>query len=75
MVAATFAKWFGNGSGHARRYKNSDFILIDWAGYFDGYVFVVNVEKNGKTRTAYKRNGVVYPSMAAMFRAIVAEHE
>jgi hypothetical protein len=73
-MTATFAKWFGNGSGHARRYKNSDFILIDWNGHDDGYAFVVDVEKNGKIRAAYRRHNVDYPSMAALFRAIVSEH-
>jgi hypothetical protein len=49
-------------------------MLIDWNGSDAGCAFVVDVEKNGKTRAAYKRNGVVYPSMAALFRAIVSEH-
>ncbi|MGY4622632.1 hypothetical protein [Bradyrhizobium sp. USDA 4486] len=68
MKHHAMTKSFGNGAGHVRRQHNSAVLLFSWRGKPDGsahYVERVN---------RYARNGVEYPSLAALLRAVEAEH-
>ncbi|MDA9401731.1 hypothetical protein XH79_23825 [Bradyrhizobium sp. CCBAU 45389] len=62
------SKYFGRGAGHVLREHNSAVLLFSWRGKPDGsarYVERVN---------RYARNGVEYPSLAALLSAVEAEH-
>jgi hypothetical protein len=62
------SKWFGKGSGHVVRYIGSDALLFQWHGKPDGSArYVEHVQR-------YTRNGVEYASLAALLRAVEAEH-
>ncbi|WP_036017768.1 hypothetical protein [Bradyrhizobium sp. WSM1743] len=68
MKPHAMSKYFGNGAGHVLRQYNSAVLLFSWRGKPDGsarYVERVN---------RYARNGVEYPSLAALLRAVEAEH-
>lgn len=68
MKRHPLSKSFGNGAGHVLRQHNSAVLLFSWRGRPDGsarYVERVN---------RYARNGVEYPSLAALLRAVEAEH-
>lgn len=68
MARRALSKWFAKGSGHVARYPGSETMLFKWNGKSDGtarYIRHVN---------RYARNGVEYPSLAALLRAVEAEH-
>ncbi|MDA9505443.1 hypothetical protein XI09_12315 [Bradyrhizobium sp. CCBAU 11386] len=68
MKRHAMSKNFGSGAGHVLRQHNSAVLLFSWRGKPDGsacYVERVN---------RYARNGVEYPSLAALLRAVEAEH-
>ncbi|WP_439399384.1 hypothetical protein ACRQ5Q_18550 [Bradyrhizobium sp. PMVTL-01] len=68
MKRHAMSKYFGNGAGHVLRQHNSAVLLFRWRGKPDGsarYVERVN---------RYARNGVEYPSLTALLRAVEAEH-
>ncbi|TWB53798.1 hypothetical protein [Bradyrhizobium sacchari] len=68
MKPHAMSKYFGNGAGHVLRQHNSAELRFSWRGKPDGsarYVEPVN---------RYARNGVEYPSLAALLRAVEAEH-
>lgn len=68
MKRHAMSKNFGNGAGHVLRQHNSAVLLLSWRGKPDGsarYVEHVN---------CYVREGVEYPSLAALLRAVEAEH-
>ncbi|OPY95779.1 hypothetical protein A5906_07375 [Bradyrhizobium sacchari] len=64
MKPHAMSKSFGNGAGHVLRQHNSAVLLFSWRGKPDGsarYLERVN---------RYNRNGVEYPSLAALLRAV-----
>lgn len=68
MKRHALSKSFGNGAGHVLRQHNSAVLQFSWHGKPDGsarYVEPVN---------RYARNGVEYPSLAALLRAVEVEH-
>ncbi|WP_439397259.1 hypothetical protein ACRQ5Q_09165 [Bradyrhizobium sp. PMVTL-01] len=68
MKRHAMSKNFGSGAGHVLRQHNSAVLLFSWRGKPDGsarYVERVN---------RYARNGVEYSSLAALLRAVEAEH-
>ncbi|MCA1530886.1 hypothetical protein [Bradyrhizobium yuanmingense] len=68
MKRHAMSKYFGSGAGRVLRQHNSAVLLFSWRGKSDGsarYVERVN---------RYARNGVEYPSLAALLRAVEAEH-
>lgn len=69
MARRSLSKWFAKGSGHARRYPGSETILLQWNGRPDGTArYIPHVNR-------YARNGVEHPSLAALLRAVEAEHQ
>ena len=68
MKRHAMSKYFGSGAGHVLRRHNSAVLLFSWHGKPDGSAhYVEHVNR-------YARNGVEYPSLAALLRAIEAEH-
>lgn len=68
MAKYVLSKWFGGGSGHVVRYSDSDSLLFRWNGRSDGIArYIPHVNR-------YARNGVEHASLAALLRAVVAEH-
>ncbi|UWU66220.1 hypothetical protein [Bradyrhizobium sp. NC92] len=68
MKRHAMSKYFGNGAGHVLRQHNSAVLLLSWHGKPDGSARYV-VQFN-----CYVRNGVEYPSLAALLRAVETEH-
>lgn len=68
MAKYAMSKWFGTGSGHVIRFHNSDTLLFKWNGRADGSARYVEHVKR------YVRNGVEHASLAALLRAVEAEH-
>jgi hypothetical protein len=69
MAKYALSKYFGGGAGHVIRFHNSDTLLFTWHGRDDGAArYVAHVNR-------YTRNGTEYPSLAALLRAVVAEHQ
>lgn len=62
------SRYFAKGSGHAVRHHDSDLLLFDWNGKADGTARRIPHVKR------YTRNGTEYPSLAALLRAVEAEH-
>lgn len=61
-------KYFANGAGCATKYDGSDVMLLDWNGRPDGSArYIPHVKM-------YARNGKEYRGMAALLRAVEAEH-
>ena len=68
MTKYSLSKWFAQGSGHVVRYHNSETLLFQWNGKSDGAArYVPHVKR-------YARNGNEYASLAALLRAVTAEH-
>ncbi|MGY4496978.1 hypothetical protein ACVWYH_000905 [Bradyrhizobium sp. GM24.11] len=68
MKRHAMSKNFGNGAGHVLRRHNSEVLVFSWHGKPDGSArYVEHVNR-------YDRNGVEYPSLAALLRAVEAEH-
>ncbi|MDA9547867.1 MULTISPECIES: hypothetical protein [unclassified Bradyrhizobium] len=68
MKRHAMSKYFGNGTGHVLRQHNSAVLLFRWQGKPDGSArYAEHVNR-------YVRNGVEYPSLAALLRAVEAEH-
>ncbi|MBP0114829.1 MULTISPECIES: hypothetical protein [Bradyrhizobium] len=68
MKRHAMSKHFGNGAGHVLRQHNSAVLLFSWRGKPDGSAsYVEHINR-------YVRNGVEYPSLAALLRAVEAEH-
>jgi hypothetical protein len=62
------SKYFGQGYGHVTRYHNSDTLLFSWSGRADGTArYIPHVKR-------YARNGREFASLAALLRAVEAEH-
>lgn len=60
--------WFAGGAGCFTRYEGSDTLLFSWHGRPDGAArYITHVRR-------YSRNGIEYKSLAALLRAIDAEH-
>ncbi len=69
MGRRALSKWFAKGSGHVVRYPGSETMLFKWNGKSDGSArYIAHVSR-------YARNGVEYPSLAALLRAVAAEHD
>jgi hypothetical protein len=69
MPAKRTNKWFGKGSGLMTRYSDGDAIMFYWNGKPDGAArFIPHVGR-------YSRRGLEYKSLAALLRAIEAEHQ
>lgn len=69
MSKYALSRWFGAGSGHVIRFHNSDILLLYWNGKADGSArYIPHVRR-------YARNGIEHKSLAALLRAVVAEHE
>ena len=69
MVSKAINKWFAKGSGKVSRYPGSDVLLFKWNGRPDGAARYIGHVKR------YARNGNEYPSLAALLRAVEAEHQ
>lgn len=68
MSKVALSKYFGRGPGHVLRQRNSAILLFSWNGKPDGSArYVEHVNR-------YARNGREYPSLAALLRAVEAEH-
>lgn len=65
----TLSKYFAQGSGHVIRLHGSDTLLFRWNGRPDGAARHIPHVKR------YSRNGNEYPSLAALLRAVEAEHK
>lgn len=62
------SKYFAGGAGHIIRFHNSETLLVYRHGKADGFArYVPHVKR-------YTRNGVEHASLAALLRAIEAEH-
>jgi hypothetical protein len=69
MSTKSRSEWFANGSGHFTRYSDSDVLLFWWNGRPDGAARAIPHVRR------YSRNGAEYPSLAALLRAVEAEHK
>ena len=68
MKRHAMSKSFCNGAGHVLRQYNSAVLLFSWRGKPDGSArYIVRVNR-------YACNDVEYPSLAALLRAVEAEH-
>lgn len=68
MSARKSNRWFARGAGCVTRYAGAETLLFSWHGRPDGAArFVPHVNR-------YTRNGAEYNSLAALLRAIEAEH-
>lgn len=68
MKRHAMSKSFSTGAGHVLRHYNSAVLLFSWQGKPDGSArYVEHVNR-------YVRNGVEYPSLAALLRGVEAEH-
>ncbi len=68
MSKYQLSKYFGNGSGHVVRYVDSEILLFYWNGREDGAArYVAHVKRYTRERREYK-------SLAALLRAVEAEH-
>ena len=68
MAHYAMSKYFDRGAGHVIRFHNSDNLLFSWHGRNDGAArYIPHVKR-------YARNGVEYKSLAALLRAVAAEH-
>ena len=68
MQKYQLSKYFASGHGHAVRFRNSDVLLFQWNGKPDGVARYIEHVKR------YARNGREHKSLAALLRAIEAEH-
>lgn len=68
MSKYAMSRYFGNGSGHIILMHKSDCLLFYWNGKADGNAMRSNDKKE------YFRNGVRHKSLAALLRAVEAEH-
>ncbi|WFU26332.1 hypothetical protein QA649_09020 [Bradyrhizobium sp. CB1717] len=68
MKRHAMSKSFGNGAGHVLRRHNSAMLQFSWYGKPDGSARYV------EHANRYARNGVEYSSLAALLRAVEAEH-
>lgn len=69
MSKYAMSKYFAAGHGHAIRFHDSSTVLIYWNGKSDGAARYVEHVKR------YVRSGIEHKSLAALFRAIEAEHQ
>jgi hypothetical protein len=69
MAKYALSKYFGRGHGHVLRMHKSEVLLFSWNGRPDGSARYVEHVKR------YTRNGNEYPSLAALLRAVEAEHQ
>lgn len=68
MSRRALSKWFANGAGHVYRYPGSETLLFQWNGKADGSArYIPHVNR-------YARNGVEFPSFAALLRSVESEH-
>ena len=68
MAKYELSKYFARGAGHVIRYKNCESLLFYWNGKDDGAArYVPHVRR-------YSRNGTEHASLAALLRAVEAEH-
>lgn len=68
MTRYALSKYFDNGAGHVVRYSDSETLLFTFNGRPDGAArFIAHVKR-------YSRNGVEHKSLAALLRAVSAEH-
>lgn len=68
MNKLQMSKWFARGSGHVIRYRDSEILLFYWNGKEDRAArYVAHVKR-------YTREGREYASLAALLRAVEAEH-
>ncbi|WP_448953035.1 hypothetical protein [Labrys neptuniae] len=68
MAKYAMSRWFANGAGHVIRFHNSDLLLFNWNGRNDG------AARHIEHVNRYSRNGVEHKSLAALLRAVEAEH-
>lgn len=68
MAKYALSRYFARGAGHVIRFHNSDTLLFQWHGRADGHARYVEHVKR------YTRNGQEHASLAALLRAIEAEH-
>jgi hypothetical protein len=69
MARRALSKWFAKGSGYVARYPGSETLLFKWNGRDAGTArYIRHVGR-------YSRNGQEYPSLAALLRAVEAEHQ
>lgn len=68
MAKYALSKYFGNGAAHVIRFHNSETLLFTWHGRPAGSArFIPHVKR-------YQRGGLEYASLAALLRAVEAEH-
>lgn len=68
MARYALSKWFANGSGHVVRLHNSETLLFRWNGRNDGSArYIEHVRR-------YARDKREHASLAALLRAVEAEH-
>ena len=68
MAKYELSKYFARGAGHVIRFRNSETLLFYWHGKDDGAArYVPHVRR-------YSRNGIEHASLAALLRAVEAEH-
>ena len=63
------SKYFGKGHGHVIRCHNSEILLFSWNGKSDGAARSIPHVRR------FSRNGVEHASLAALLRAVEAEHQ
>jgi hypothetical protein len=68
MAKYALSKWFARGHGHVVRLHGSDTLLFRWNGRSDG---TARCLPDGRRHV---RNNSEHPSLAALLRAIEAEH-
>jgi hypothetical protein len=67
-MAKKTRKWFDGGAACVTHYENSETLLFDWNGKPDGAArYIPHVRR-------YSRGGVEFQSLAALLRAVEAEH-
>lgn len=68
MAKYALSKYFDRGAGHVVRFQNSDTLLFSHHGRADGSARYIEHVKR------YARNGAEHKSLAALLRAVEAEH-
>jgi hypothetical protein len=69
MAKYALSKYFAQGAGHVVRFHNSDVLLFSWHGRAIGSArFIEHVRR-------YMRQGIEYPSLAALLRAVEQERK
>jgi hypothetical protein len=68
MSKYAMSKYFSGGAGHVIRFHNSEVLLFYWNGRDDGAARAIPHVRR------FSRKGAEHSSLAALLRAIEAEH-